>query len=272
MQRVEKQRVTKAEACFNRLRAGGRKRKSVTTIVKRTLHHAEKALEKDLSVFRTISPAKERKDEDDCSISSEIVALDSFEESLRQELEEAEDLWRISERSIEKYASGDEDGSSLEPSLEEDSDEDSNPETSSRPSSAMIDPLLGLAPLSSGTYNSESSSEEENSDNQELKTKSIQDLLSAALLYTGEGGMSLALASDILASQIYAQDSILLSWLHKNLPSYRSVKPWLYGVPVLGSATSNGQLLFLKNDETRGPFDLEENFGEIQENEETTLQ
>ena len=264
MQQVEKKRLTKAEASsFNRLKAGRRKRESVTIIVKRTLYHAGKELEKDLSAFRTMSPAREGKEEDDCSIASELVALDSFEESLRQELAEAEDLWRISERSIEKSISAD-DGSLSD----EDSDED-NPGITPRTSNATVDPAPAFAPLSPAQDSSESSGENDNeSDSQEvrLKNKSIQDLLSAALLYTGDdGGMSLALASDILASQIYAQDSILLAWLHRNLPSYHSSKSWLYGVPVLGSATSNGQLLFLKNDELDRPFGLDENFGEIDE-------
>ena len=80
-------------------------------------------------------------------------------------------------------------------------------------------------------------------------------LLSSALYQTGYGGMSLALASDILASQIYAQQSLLPCWLNRQLAAHPSKSicgvaasqnnnqtHWLFGVPIVGSAAKDGQM------------------------------
>lgn len=95
------------------------------------------------------------------------------------------------------------------------------------------------------------------------KQNSAMDLiLSSAPVQTGHGGMSLALASDILASQIYAQQSLLPFWLNTHLPANSGgcggtdqeahKTHWLYGVPVIGSI-QDGQVYLM------GDLDLELN-------------
>jgi hypothetical protein len=74
-------------------------------------------------------------------------------------------------------------------------------------------------------------------------------IMSSALLHKGHAGMSLALASDILASQIYSQQSLLPYWLNKQLADRcesEKLSPtkthWLLGVPLIGSASKDGRV------------------------------
>jgi hypothetical protein len=75
-------------------------------------------------------------------------------------------------------------------------------------------------------------------------------ILSSALLHKGHAGISLALASDILASQIYSQQSLLPYWLNKQLGGRCEIEKlspntkthWLLGVPLIGSASKDGQV------------------------------
>jgi hypothetical protein len=85
-------------------------------------------------------------------------------------------------------------------------------------------------------------------------------ILSSALLHKGYAGMSLALASDILASQIYSQQSLLPYWLKKQLGDRcgsEILSPtkanWLLGVPLIGSASKDGRVWLMGNDSVPGP-------------------
>jgi hypothetical protein len=86
-------------------------------------------------------------------------------------------------------------------------------------------------------------------------------ILSSALLHKGHAGMSLALASDILASQIYSQQSLLPYWLKKQLGDrcgneiLSPTKPhWFLGVPLIGSASKDGQVWLMGNDSDNNTF------------------
>jgi hypothetical protein len=80
-------------------------------------------------------------------------------------------------------------------------------------------------------------------------------ILSSALLHKGHAGMSLALASDILASQIYSQQSLWPYWLKKQLGDRCSgsekLSPtnplWFLGVPLIGSASKDGEVWLMGN-------------------------
>jgi hypothetical protein len=93
-----------------------------------------------------------------------------------------------------------------------------------------------------------------------LPESPMSALLSSALLHKGHGGMSLALASDILASQIYSQQNLLPSWLNKQLAvrcESEKVSPtnkthWLFGVPMIGSASKDGQVWLMGDDSDPG--------------------
>jgi hypothetical protein len=79
-------------------------------------------------------------------------------------------------------------------------------------------------------------------------------LLSSALFHQGHAGMSLALASDILASQIYSQQSLWPYWLNKQLGDRcgsEKLSPsnplWFLGVPLIGSVSKDGQVWLMGN-------------------------
>jgi hypothetical protein len=87
----------------------------------------------------------------------------------------------------------------------------------------------------------------------------IQTILSSDLLHTGHGCMSLALASDILASQLYSQQSLLPCWLNTQLAvrcGSEKLSPtkthWLFGVPLIGSAAGGGQVFLMGDDSEPG--------------------
>lgn len=80
-------------------------------------------------------------------------------------------------------------------------------------------------------------------------------MMSSALLHKGHHGMSLALASDMLASQIYSQQSLLPYWLNKQLADRsenEKLSPtkthWLLGIPLIGSASKDGQVWLMEDD------------------------
>jgi hypothetical protein len=297
---------------------------------------ANMALEHDLSDIRnwetteksTALDASRRtgddEEEDDCdSMASEIDHLSSFQESVREELSEAEDCWRQSLSSfdqdlardveeIERYAALNEDEENANEVIGCDDVDQIQPEMVMRganigPEEVFIGPLKGrvLVCMKSGDDDTLSTEEDSLQLINSMSLDSIESsggtemeetcetrrpgpptidtqipsrgstttnepplpespmvaILSSDLLHKGHGSMSLALAADILASQIYSQQSLLSYWLNKQLAvrcESEKLSPtktkthWLLGVPLIGSASKGGEVWLMGDDSDWG--------------------
>jgi hypothetical protein len=290
---------------------------------------ADLALEHDLSIIRNLDNTEERstalfpsrtvgEDDDygdDCnSIAEELEYLASShtQESIREELSEAEDCWlhsfsslvesgrNVSEIERDKpFDEADESGRigcDIKDQIQAEMvlqgtkigskkvlitsfkgrvllRKDSDDETVS----TEEDSLQSVNSMSSGTANSSSAtkmavtSETQRPEALTIDTEMLSPgstttnellipdspmdaILASALLHKGHAGMSLALASDILASQIYSQQSLWPYWLKKQLGDRcgsEKLSPtnplWFLGVPLIGSASEDGQVWLMGN-------------------------
>jgi hypothetical protein len=296
---------------------------------------ADLALEHDLSDIRNWETAEKSTalgasrragddddDDDYDSIAAEIDHLSSFQDSIREELSEAEDCWREHLSScdqdlardveeIERYAALNDDEENESEVIGCDNADQMQPEMVVRgakigPKQIFRGPLKGrvlfcmkndgddtlsteedslqlVNSMSSDSTDSSSSTEMEETcetrrpgpltiDTQmpscgstttnarSLPESPMVALLSSDLLHKPHGSMSLVLASDILASQIYSQQSLLPYWLNKQLAvrcESEKLSPtntkthWLLGVPLIGSASKDGEVWLMGDDSDR---------------------
>lgn len=134
------------------------------------------------------------------------------------------------------------------------------------PDESALEPKLTMSSTDSTasemspTESSESSTVEPVSDTQvssdPLPSQAFEDMLSAAYVQSGHGGMSLALASDMLAAQLNSNPgSILQQWLGRKFQADKSSQPssphWILGVPILGSASGTDDVLLMANSPSR---------------------
>jgi hypothetical protein len=294
------------------------------------IHNWETTMKKSAALDASRSSGGDDDDDgDDCdSIAAEIDHLSSFQESIRQELSEAEDSWRESLSSFEKTEKDQDldrdveeieldaapDGSKKPLDAEDESEvlgcdngDQMQPEVAIfAPEQIFIGPFKGRVLFRTKSDDETLSSEEDylqsissvssdstdscsgieiaetsetrrpepltintqrpSRDNMATNESPMQaspmgKIMSSDLLNKGHGGMSLALASDILASQIYSQQSLLSYWLNTQLAvrcESEKLSPtkthWLLGVPLIGSASKDGQVWLMGNDSDGGTF------------------
>ena len=181
--------------------------------LRKALSDVEEELQRDLSAFQE-SVTENR--EDESSIASEVEHLHSIEESIREELLELDGFWP-------RWRLG---GSW-------------KPRKSFTPGDGRLPSLV---------YTDSSSSDESSSSEHctaHVGTDETSSILESLLRQgRGFGGMSLALSSDVLASQFLdsSKAPILQPWLRhqleKGLPASLLSAEWLLSVPLLGTLAS----------------------------------
>jgi hypothetical protein len=213
-------------------------RESLSATVRESLFDAADCLERDLLDLKSDTATDTRSDDEDgCSIMSELRQLDSFEGSVRDELDQVDNIWRFSERSCmpQLYIK--------EPSVVSDLECDDSPD------------LLSLSTDSLESIHSLSSLD--------CFDTCYEGVSFPSYLFPSlhRSNLTLALASDILATKLYLRQSTILPvWLKKVFShrQFRAPATMLLGVPLIGSASGESGNVMLMGDISRPTYSTDD--------------